>query len=223
MHDRTHSRFGFGTALLASTALCGLLSCNDISNAPPPDPVPGQLAIVTTFLPDGDAGDPYVAAVGGSGGITPYKWSVSPALPPNLTFNPASGSISGTPTTPATTTHTFTLQDSSNPTGAVQKSLSITIEPPLTITTAVLPVGRVNTPYPNTPLAAAGGLPPLIWQPVAMPFGLTFDPASHTILGTPLFSGTTSVTFTVRDSSSPFNKTASATLGLTIVPSLTSR
>lgn len=212
-----------GVTLMASAALCGLLSCNDISNAPPPDPVPGDLAIVTTFLPDGDVGDPYVTTLGGTGGITPYTWSVSPPLPPNLTFNQTSGSISGTPTTAATTSHTFTLQDSSMPQKTVQKSLSITIEPPLMITTTSLPGGRVNTPYPTTTLAAAGGLPPLIWQPVAMPFGLTFDPASHTILGTPLTPGTTSITFTVRDSSSPFNKTATVSLGLTIAPSLTSR
>jgi len=208
---------------MAIGALSSLLACNDMSKAPEPDPGPGELTIVTTFLPDGDVGEPYVTTLGGAGGITPYTWSVTPALPPNLTFNQTSGSISGTPTTAATTTHTFTLQDSSKPPGTVQKSLSITIEPPLMITTTSLPLGRVNTPYQVTTLAAVGGLPPLVWQPVAMPFGLTFDPASHTILGTPLSSGTTSVTFTVRDSSSPFNKTASVTLGLTIAPSLTSR
>lgn len=223
MHNRWFRTSGLGPALMASAALCGLLACNDISNAPPPDPGPGELAIVTMFLPDGDVGEPYVTAVGGAGGITPYTWSVSPALPSNLTFDQTSGAISGTPTTATTTTHTFTLQDSSKPPDTVQKSLSLTIEPALMITTTSLPVGRVNVPYPVTTLAAAGGLPPLTWQPVAMPFGLTFDPASHTILGTPLTPGTTSVTFTVRDSSSPFNKSATATLGLTIAPSLTTR
>lgn len=223
MHNRTFRTSRLGTALMAAAAVCGFLACNDVSKAPPPDPGPGELTIVTTFLPDGDVGEPYVTTVGGAGGITPYTWSVSPALPPNLTFNQTSGSISGTPTTAATTTHTFTLQDSSKPGDTVQKSLSITIEPALMIASTSLPGGRVNVPYPVTTLAAVGGLPPLIWQPVAMPFGLTFDPASHTILGTPLTSGTTSVTFTVRDSSSPFNKTATATLGLTIAPSLTSR
>ncbi|SLM49644.1 protein of unknown function [Nitrospira japonica] len=223
VHDRAYRISRLGIALAATAAFCSLLGCNDMSKAPPPDPVPGELAIATTFLPDGDVGEPYVAAVGGSGGITPYKWSVSPALPPSLTFDQTSGSISGTPTTAATTTHTFTLQDSSNPADTVQKSLSLTVEPPLLVNTTSLPVGRVNVPYPVTTLTAVGGLPPLVWQPVAMPFGLTFDPASHSILGTPLTSGTTSVTFTVRDSSSPFNKTASATLGLTIAPSLTSR
>ena len=70
---------------------------------------------------------PYATTVGGSGGITPYSWSVTPALPANLTFDTATGAITGTPAAQGTSSHTFTLQDSSSPVQTVQKTLSLTI------------------------------------------------------------------------------------------------
>lgn len=204
----------------------GLLSClslvtgcNDVSEAPAPDPGPGVLTIVTASLPDGTVRQPYSITIGGSGGITPYSWAVSPPLPANLSFNTTSGAVSGMPASEGTTTHTFTLQDSSVPPQSTQKTLSLKVNQalvPPAITTLSLPVGTVNAPYPQTTLNATGGVPPLVWQPVGMPFGLTFDPASHSISGVPTSSGTANVTFTVNDSAIPFNQTASGTLSITI-------
>ena len=120
-------RNSLSAVLLSFISVCGLAGCNDISKAPPPDPGPGVLTIVTTSLPDGLIGQPYATTVGGSGGITPYTWSVTPSLPTNLLFDQTTGVITGTPTAQGTTSHTFTLQDSSSPVQTVQTTLSLTI------------------------------------------------------------------------------------------------
>jgi hypothetical protein len=75
--------------------------------------------------------------------------------------------------------------------------------------------------YPLTTLTATGGLPPLAFQPVGLPFGLTFDAATATISGTPTSSGSQNVTFTVHDSVTPFNQTGTKTYLLTVNAALT--
>lgn len=217
------------TFLLSFLYVCWLTGCNDTNNAtiPLPDPGPGALSIATQSpLPSGTVNQPYAAALGGSGGITPYTWSLasgSPALPAGLFLDTTGGTITGTPTAPGTTIPIFRLEDSSSPEQSVQKSLTITITTtpqPLTITTSSLPEGTVNQPYPPTTLQATGGIQPYTWSVnPALPNGLLFNVHSPgTINGTPLIgtAGTTTHTFTVSDSDAPFNQTNNKQLPLTI-------
>jgi len=218
--------------LVASVYAYGLAGCGDISNVSPPPAGPGPLTIVTNSpLPSGTVNQPYATVLGGSGGITPYTWSLassSPALPAGLFLDATAGTITGTPTTTGTTTPIFRLDDSSSPTETVQKSLTITITTtpqPLTITTSSLPEGAVNQPYPPTTLQATGGIQPYTWSvtPV-LPNGLQFNVLSPgTISGTPLngTAGTTTHTFTVSDSDAPLNQTATTQLSLKINPAPT--
>src|SRR6476646_10795120 len=132
----------FWAVILSCISVLGLTGCGGDSG-----PTPGSLAITTTSLPEGTVNQPYSPSVSGAGGALPYTWSVSPALPANLSMDTATGVITGTPTTAATTTHTFTLRDSSAPPQTVQQSFSLTIDPPpavLTITTTSLPDGTIN-------------------------------------------------------------------------------
>ena len=206
---------------------CGLAGCGDIPTAPPPDP--GPLTIVTNSpLPSGTVNQPYASALGGSGGITPYTWSLasgSPALPAGRFLDSTTGTITGTPTAPGTTTPIFRLEDSSSPVQAVQKSLTITITTtpqPLTISTSSLPEGAVNQPYPPTILQATGEIQPYTWSVnPALPNGLQFNVLSPgTISGTPLngMAGTTTHTFAVSDSDAPFTQRATTQLSLKINP-----
>lgn len=218
--------------LLALVYGCGLAGCNDISTAPPPDPGPGPLTIVTSSpLPSGTVDQPYATALGGSGGITPYTWSLasgSQPLPAGLFLDATTGTITGTPTDLGTTTPIFRLQDASSPPEAVQKPLTITITTtpqPLSITTASLPNGVVNQPYPTTTLQATGGIQPYSWSVnPALPNGLVLNVQSAgTISGIPLVesAGTTNHTFTVSDSAPPIHQTDSKQLSITINATLT--
>jgi hypothetical protein len=228
----THS---FQIILLALVYASSLAACGDTNNVSPPPAGPGPLTIATQSpLLSGTVNQPYAAVVGGSGGTTPYTWSLasgSPALPAGLSLNATTGAIVGTPTALITTTPIFQLQDASSPAGFVQKPLTISIlttPQVLSMTTASLPKGIVNQPYPNTTLAATGGFQPYTWSVnPALPNGLQLNiVSSGTISGTPLAGteGTTNHTFTVTDSTTSINQTSDRQLSLTIsvvVPPLT--
>ena len=114
----------FCTFILSCISILGLTACGGDSG-----PTPGSLSITTTSLPEGEVNQAYSASLSGAGGALPYTWSVTPALPANLSLESATGAITGTPTTPATTTHTFTLRDSSAPSQTVEQTLNLTIRP----------------------------------------------------------------------------------------------
>ena len=190
----------FWAVILSCIYVLGVTGCGGDSG-----PTPSGLAITTASLPEGEINQPYSASLSGSGGALPYTWSVSPTLPANLSLDTATGAITGTPTTAATTTHTFTLRDSSAPSQTVQQTLSLTIRAApavLTITTTSLPNGTVNQAY-NRPVQASGGTPPLTWNIVAgagtLPPGLNLNQTTGAISGTPTTAGTSSFTVRVAD------------------------
>ena len=87
----------------------------------------------------------------------------------------------------------------------------------LTVTTASLPDGTANQPY-SASLLASGGTPPYAWSVTpALPNGLSLDPATGAITGTPRIQGTTTHTFSLRDNSTPA-QTVQQTLNLTVTP-----
>ncbi len=186
-----------------------------ISNPAPPN-------ITTPSLPTGTFNVAYNQTVAVTGGIGTLVWGVtSGALPPGLNLNSSTGNISGTPI--MTGPFTFTLRVTDQIPQSDQQSFTITINPPAppAITApASLPTGTVTQAYPNTTLTASGGTAPLTWDPVvtpALPSGLSWNAATHTISGTPLngSQGTANHTFTVRDSTNP-TLTATRTYSLTI-------
>ena len=200
----------FCAVALCAICILGLTSCSDSGPTPAdvnsgPAPGPGGLTIGTSSLPAGTVSQPYSASLAGSGGAPPYTWSVSPALPANLSLDTATGAISGTPTGQGTTSHTFTLRDSSNPPQTVQQTLSLTINAApavLTITTTSLQAGTVGQAYDRA-VQASGGTAPLTWNIVAgagtLPAGLNINAATGVISGTPTVAGTSSFTVRVQD------------------------
>ena len=154
-----------------------------------------------------------------TGGAPPYSWSVSPALPNGLIFNPSSGVISGTPLSGSNgnSSHEFTVTDSTLPLNQQdKKTLSLTIRAnvtPLTITTRSLPDGRRNQPYADT-LEASGGVPPYTWSVTPpLPPGLTLTPTTGELSGTPTTTSNVRHDFTVRDST---NQTSTRELRLRV-------
>ncbi|HVP00135.1 MAG TPA: Ig domain-containing protein [Bryobacteraceae bacterium] len=158
------------------------------------------LKILTSSLPNGTVGTVYpTQTLSGSGGQPPYTWSIPPAmLPPGLTLNAAQGTIAGTPTTVGSYPLTVTLKDSQSNTATA--NLSISVVGGITISPATLPGGTVGTAYSQA-LTAAGGQAPYTWSVAAgnPPGGLTLDPASGVLSGTPTAAGTFAFTAQVAD------------------------
>jgi Putative Ig domain len=86
----------------------------------------------------------------------------------------------------------------------------------LVITTSSVPSGTVGTPY-STTLAATGGITPYTWVVDSLPGGLTVNPSTGVISGTPSQSGTFDLLAQVTDAQVPAD-TAIRSLSLTIAP-----
>jgi hypothetical protein len=184
------------------------------------------LAITNTSLPDAAQGVAYTNDIFATGGTQPYtSWSAT-GLPTGLSIsrlNDLTGRISGTPSVSGNFTPSITVTDSQTPNqNSVTKQLNLTVYPTLQVTTSSLPEASQNVIYAGTTAGATGGKTPYTWSWSAtpnLPAGLTLDPASGAIGGTPTGSGTFNVTLTVTDSFTPHN-TASATLSLRVYPVL---
>ena len=157
---------------------------------------------------------PYSATVNATGGNPTYTFSAT-GLPGGLSMS-ASGQITGTPGAAGTSTAHITVTDSTTPTHlTATANLSITIVAPLTVTTASpLPTGIDGNAYDVT-VSAGGGTQPYTFSATGLPAGLSMS-VSGLISGTPSSFGSTTVTVTVTDSTTPTHQTAQALLGLTI-------
>jgi photosystem II stability/assembly factor-like uncharacterized protein len=184
----------------------------------------GSLNITTTSLPSDTLTYPYSVALGASGGVPPYAWSItSGILPPGLNLDPTSGVISGMTTTVGSYPFTVQVADSQTPPATASAPLSITVNATLTqltVVTTSLPPGTQNTGY-SAMLAATGGLTPYTWSVTAgsLPVGLHLNVSTGAITGTPSGGGTSNFTVQVADSQSP-PATATAPLSITITPAV---
>jgi len=88
--------------------------------------LPAPPVITSTTLAIGTIGVPYNQALSVSGGKAPFLWSVSSgALPPGLSFNSSTGTITGTPTLPSSQAIGFTVTDANGLTGTVELVLTV--------------------------------------------------------------------------------------------------
>ena len=86
--------------------------------------------ITTIDLAAGMVEEAYSETLEATGGATPYTWSVSlGSLPDGLNLNPATGEISGTPTTEGTANFTVKVTDSATPAQEATERLSIRVNP----------------------------------------------------------------------------------------------
>jgi hypothetical protein len=149
-----------------------------------------QLLITTNALPNGEVGSVYSQNMTATGGVAPYTWSVvSGSLPPGLTLDPATGSISGTPTTTSNSTFTISADDGAHPSHTATQILSINISPAISITTISLPAGDVQVTYSHS-LGVTGGILPFNWTYLGtLPNGLTLS-TDGILSGIPTVAGT---------------------------------
>ncbi len=170
------------------------------------------LTVATSSLASGTAGTAYSQTLAGTGGGTPYVWSIySGTLPAGLTLNSSTGIISGTPTAAGASSFTVQVKDANL--SAATRSLTLSVYAPLTVSTVSLPSGTTGVVYSQT-LAATGGVAPFTWSISSgtLPAGLALNTTSGAISGTPTAAGTSTITLQVKDTN-----LTTATKSLTIV------
>ena len=123
-------------------------------------------------------------------------------LPAGLTLNTATGAITGTPaqvSTSSSFTFTITATDGLMP---VTRSFSITVapNPPVWVTTAgTLTGGQPNVTYSSVVLNATSPFTLAYTVVGSLPAGLSLNPATGVIAGTPTTAGTTSFSVAASD------------------------
>jgi Putative Ig domain len=168
--------------------------------------------IMPLTLPNGTVNVVYpTIQLEATGGTPPYTWSVSPALPNGLFLNLLGpGIISGTPLNASTipTTYTFTVMDSTVPTGQSRTlTRSFTVNAAVTIDVGSpsgppLPTGTVGQPY-HALLSASGATGPgtYTWSIVGNltpASGLQPLNSSGVLIGIPTIPGSFTRTYRVQ-------------------------
>jgi hypothetical protein len=150
--------------------------------------------IITTSLPSGNLGVPYSQQIILTGGTMPATWQLTGSLPPGLSFDTGSGTVSGTPT--ASGNYNFGVQviDATGKASLAQ-TMRLTVNNELTIgsqtTGSSAPLSAVlNAAFTYT-FAGAGGNAPYSWSIVAgsLPTGVTLNPFTGIASGTPTALG----------------------------------
>ena len=144
--------------------------------------------------PTGEVGVAYTTTIPASGGTPPYAFSiVSGALPAGLTIASSTGVISGTPTVAGT--FMFRVQAEDADSVVAQVNCSITIAAAVGISCGNPPIAVNGTPYTTT-IPVTGGVPPFTFSITGgtLPPGLSLNPSTGVISGTPVNYGSGSPT-----------------------------
>ncbi|MEO6804493.1 MAG: putative Ig domain-containing protein [Granulicella sp.] len=159
--------------------------------------------VISGNTPSGTVANPYTATLTVAGGTSPLKqWSLaSGTLPAGLSLNPATGVISGTPTTVGSSTFAVQITDSSDVPNTVMatRTIQITSGAGSLAIAGNPPAGTVGTVYSSS-LTASGGTSPYTFSLTggALPAGLTLA-GTGAISGTPTAAGTATFTAQVQD------------------------
>ena len=165
------------------------------------------LSITTSTLANwtvNKAGYSQTLATSGGTGADTFALTAG-SLPTGLSLNSSTGAITGTPTVANASPVNFmiTATDTVGATGS--KAYSVTVNPAVSITTATLPDWTQNGPSYNQTITATGGTGSLTFSAVGLPSGLSLNPSSGEITGSP----------TTADASDSFSVTATDSVGAT--------
>ena len=162
-----------------------------------------SISVSPVVLPNGQLTLAYSETVSGAGGTDPYTFTLSGSLPPDLVLDGNTGDITGTPTTAGTFPFAIVATDSLGCDGPQDYSLIIdpTGCPPIALTPTTVLDGTQGAPYLDT-VTANGGTGPYLYAVTAgaLPNGLTLDPNTGDIAGTPTESGAYPFNITATDS-----------------------
>ncbi|WP_316804689.1 putative Ig domain-containing protein [Pedobacter nototheniae] len=179
--------------------------------------VTDPLVLPATTLAGGITGSTYNTQVipAATGGSEPFTYSAT-GLPPGLSFDPTTRAITGTPTQAGNYTVVVTVTDADGKTTNASYPLAVT--DPLALPATTLADGTVGVAYTTQSIpSATGGVGPYTYAATNLPPGLTFNPVTREITGTPTQAGNYSVAVTVTDSQ---NKTVTTNYPVKIIGQL---
>jgi len=183
-------------------------SVHDFYVAPITMTVSSLAATSQTSLPRAAALTPYNYILNADGGTSPYTWAVSPGyvLPTGMNLS-SDGVLSGTPSTVGSFGFNIVVTDAASRTYTAFYSLTVT---PFAIgvgsgQSSLLPRGTLGTAYPSNVFLTTTGptVGAATWSLVStLPAGLTLNPSTGQITGTPTASFSGTVTVRATDSTS---------------------
>lgn len=134
-----------------------------------------------------------------TGGTAPLTWSASGTYVSGTSFVGATGTYSGIPTTSGTSSFTVTVTDANGATATL--AVTHDVYDALQLTHA-LPSNLTQTQTVAGAFTASGGAPTKTWSVYvgAIPTGLTLNPSTGAITGSPTSPGIYSATIRVTDS-----------------------
>jgi hypothetical protein len=182
--------------------------------------VPAAPAITSTAL-TANVGDIFSSTLSATGGISPYKWTLTKGSLP-ASWNLSSAGVVSGPAPLAgeagTTNVTIEVTDSGTATALIAtQQLAITINPApaITFATPMLPAAVFSTQYTGG-VSAAGGAGPLVYSvnSGALPNGLALNPGTGAITGTATKAG--AFTFTIKVTDAFGDSAISPSYGITV-------
>jgi alpha-tubulin suppressor-like RCC1 family protein len=181
--------------------------------------VVNPLVITTPKLNSGLVGDPYSQTLTATGGYGIRKWSVYQSkLPYGISLDPATGTLSGRPLTHTFGIVIFSVTDADG--RVALQDYEFAVAKPLKAVTLKLPDGLANALYSEV-IRLEGGVGRYTFTPLSLPAGLSLNPSTGILSGTPSKGGGVSLGVTVNDEAWPTPTVLPLVFTLNVNPTMT--